>query len=486
MNVIVIGADANELAAAHCLARAGHRVSVIDERATPPDWPSEGWVAPRIARGLGLERAGVRTRGADPWASAPLPGGGNLELSSDMARSVAAIGRLNARDAAKWPTFCERMQHLARLLEWLYLQPPPAPTGRSAGDLAQLAAIGLRIRRLGRRGVEDFLRIAPMSVADLLDDWFESDALKGILGAAGLTNVCLGPRSGGTALRLLHRQAGNPPGVFRAPVSNVREVLAGMPGITVRRGERVSRIAVREGRVAGVVLAGGEELPAAIVVSGADPKRTLLDLADATWIDPDLVRAVRNVRSRGVVARVTLALERPSAASALVLAPSLDFLERAYDDAKYGRVSAAPYLETRAGIPRADGRHEISVRVQYAPYALRDGKWDDARRAALANTVLRTLSRHAPGYEAAAVERVHSPRELENEHGWPEGQEEQAEPALDQSFWMRPVPELARYRTPIGGLYLCGTGMHPGGGIAGASGYNAAREVIRDLRRPRG
>jgi phytoene dehydrogenase-like protein len=231
------------------------------------------------------------------------------------------------------------------------------------------------------------------------------------------------------------------------------------------------------------VLASGEEIAASVVASGADPKRTLLELTDTRWLDPELVRAVRSIRSRGVAARVTLALDRAPGFSTLIVAPALDYLERAYDHAKHGRVSQAPYLEARNGDRTADGRHRLDVHVQYAPYKLAHGEWDDGRRRALGESVVKVLSEQGVDCGSAVITRVVSPRDFEQEYGFPEGQIEHAEPGLDQLFWMRPVPALARYRTPIGGLYLCGPGTHPGGSVAGACGYNAAREILRDLRR---
>ncbi len=481
---VVIGSGVNELVAAHYLARAGHRAIVLDPRPGHQGALDEGgWVPPRVARELALERRGLKIQHSDPWITAPLPGGGHLELWRDMTRSVEAIRKLNPGDAAKWPLFCGRMARLARLLEQLYLAPPPDLMARGMADLARLGQLGLRVRRLGRQGIEDLLRVPPMSVADLLDDTFESDALKGILGAAGVMHLCQGPRSGGTALRLLHHSAGSPPGVFRPPLSNIGRVLSVLPGIEIRRGAGIGRISVREGRVTGVVLASGEEIAASVVASGADPKRTLLELTDTRWLDPELVRAVRSIRSRGVAARVTLACDRPPGFSALAVAPSLDYLERAYDDAKYGRVSQAPYLEARNGDRTADGRQRVEVHVQYAPCTLADGEWDDDRRRALGEIVVKVLSEHGADCGSAVITRVLSPRDLEQEYGFPEGQVEHAEPGLDQLFWMRPVPALARYRTPIEGLYLCGPGMHPGGSIAGACGHNAARVILQDLKR---
>jgi len=484
VSVLVIGAGVNELACAHTLARAGRRVLVLEGRAAHEDMALDrGWIPPRFIRELGLGPHGLKVDYPDPWAAVPLPDGGRLELWHDMARSVEAIRRVSPRDAAKWPEFCERMRALAHLLEQLYLQPPPDLMSRDPGDLAQLGVLGFRTRRLGRQGIEDLLRLLPMPVADWLDDWFECDALKGVLGAAGIMHLQQGPRSGGTAFVLLHHHVGSPAGVFRPPLSNLRSVLAGIRGVEIRRGADVARISVRKGHVAGVVLASGEEIPAALVVSGANPRRTLLELVDPGWLDPVVVRALRHVRCRGVVARVTLALERAPACPALAVAPSLDYIERAYDDAKYGRVSQRPYLEAVSGGPIAVGRRRVDVHVQYAPYALAGSDWNDERRAALGDLARKVLSQYLPVAGAAAVERVLAPRDLEERYGFPEGQEYHAELALDQALWMRPVPGWARYRTPIDGLYLCGPGTHPGGGVSGVPGYNAARAIVRDLRR---
>jgi len=464
---VVIGAGVNELVAAHMLARSDRKVLVIAERRNSST--EIGWVPPRIVRDLELEKHGLAIHRHDPWVATPLPAGGSLELWRDMARSVEAIRRVNPRDAEKWPAFCERMARLARLFEKLYLAPPPDPLS---------IGFAFRVRALGRHGIEDLLRLLPMSVADLLDDWFESDSLKAVLGAAGIMHHHQGPRGGGTAFRLLHHCVGNPAGVFRPPASNIGRVLAQLPGVGVRGAAEVARINVREGRVAGVVLSSGEEIAASLVLSGADPRRTLLGLVDPGWFDPAFVRAVRNIRCRGVVARVTLTLDRAPGFATLVVAPSLDYLERAYDDAKYGQVSRRPYLEARSN------ERQVQVYMQYAPYALADGAWDETRRIALGDSVLQMLSEHVPGLRELVTERsVLSPPELEALEGWPEGQAHHAELALDQALWMRPIPGWARYRTPIKGLYLCGAATHPGGGVAGAPGYNCAREVLRDLRR---
>jgi phytoene dehydrogenase-like protein len=478
---LVIGAGANELVCAHRLARTGRRVIVIAGRVANRAARAEpGWIPPRIVRELGLEQRGLVIERPDPWVSARVADGSRLELWQDMARSTEAIRRLSARDADKWPDFCARMQRLARLLEALYDAPPPDPTGRRLRELARLGALALRARGLGRQGIEDLLRLLPMPVADLLDDWFESDALKGVLGALGVMHLHQGPRASGTSFVLLHHHVGSPPGVFRPPVSNLASVLGALPGVEIRHGTEVSRIRVREARVCGATLANGEEIASPLVVSGAEPRHTLLEHVDPGWLDPEFARAVRNIRARGVTARVTLVLDRAPDFRTLAVAPSLDYLERAHDDAKYGRVSGAPSLEARYDGARSDGAHELDVQVQYAPYALADGEWNDARRAALAERVGEMLS---PRLGAAVIgSEVRSPRDLEIELGWPQGQPYHAELALDQALWMRPIPALAQYRAPIAGLYLCGAGMHPGAGIAGASGWHCAGAILRDSR----
>jgi phytoene dehydrogenase-like protein len=484
-DAVVIGAGANGLVAAHYLARAGRRVLVLDRREAADGRPDVGWVPPRIIRDLALHRHGVVTVQTDPWVVASLPGGGRLELWHDMEKSVAAIRKLSPRDASRWPEFSARLARIARLLEEVYAAPPPDPLGSAAGDLLGLAGLGWRVRRLGRQSITDLLRIVPMSVAELLDDWFETDALKGVVAALGVRHLHQGPRAGGTAFALLHHHAGSPPGVFRPPVSNLAAVLERMPGVEVRRGPgaEVARITVQKGRVRGVVLSSGDEIAAPLVASRADPRRTLLALLEPGWLDPDIVAAVRHIRSRGITARVTLDLDRVPGLAPLAVAPSLDYLERAHDDAKYGRVSSHPYLETASdGVP-SGGLRQVDVHVQYAPCTLADGAWDGARREELGQVVVKTLTDHAPELSAAITGRtVQSPHDLEAANAWPEGQPYQAELALDQVLHMRPTPALAGYRTPVSGLYLCGPAMHPGGGIAGACGANAARVMLRDGR----
>jgi len=441
-DAVVIGADVNGLVAAHYLARAGRRVLVVDEGAKPDTRPEIGWVPPKIVRELGI--TGVRIEQPDPWIAAPLSGGGRLELWRDVTKSAEAIRRLSPSDAAKWPEFCTRMRRLAGVLEALYVQPAPDVETREVGELLRIAGLGLHVRRLGKQTVIDLLRILPMSIAELLDDWFENDTLKGVLGAAGVWHLRQGPRAGGTAFNFLHHHVGSPPGVFRPPRSTITSVLAALPGVETRWGTEAAVVAVG-GRATGVRV-GSDEYSAAVVVSSADPQQTFEPLKPQ--LDAEFVRAVGNIKSRSIVARGTAKLERPADFKTLCLAPSLDHLERAYDDAKYGRTSARPYVEAVATDSRLD------LHVQYA-VTIDPG---------LVEKVAAAL-----GVPAGQVSL--EPQAGHLYHG---------ELTLDQILFMRPVPGWSRYRTPIEGLYLCGPGTHPGGGIAGAAGRNAARVILKE------
>jgi phytoene dehydrogenase-like protein len=442
-DAIVIGAGANGLVTAHCLARAGKRVLVVEQRQAPDPSADIGWVPPRVIQELGLRDLRLET--PDPWLTVPLDGANTFELSRDIGRSVEAIRRISPADAAKWPEFCTRMRTLAGVLERLYLAPPPDIETRDPRELARIGGLGLYVRRLGKQTVIDLARILPMSIAELLDDWFESDALKGALGALGIWHLKQGPRAGGTAFNFLHHHVGSPAGVFRPPRSNITAALAAKPGVEIRRGARAVVLATN-GRATGVVLEkSGETILAPLVVSSAPPRDTLQPIA--IELDPEFARAVGNIRARGIVARGTLTLGQLPVYSTLCIAPSLEYLERAYDDAKYGKDSAAPYVE----VQRFDGR--VELHVQFVPPGTHE---ELAERVAQVLKVQRDQVR----LQAAEQSLYHG------------------ELTLDQILFMRPVPGWSRYRMPLEGLYLCGSGTHPGGGIPGAAGRNAAREIV--------
>lgn len=433
-DVLVIGAGPDELVAARLLQQAGHRVTVVQEHALPDR--VDGWAPAQLG--------GLQATRRDPW----LRTNDGLELFADVQRSAQSIGRLSARDAQRWPEFCERMARLAGLLEKIYLQAPP-----SLIDLR----FALRVRRLGRRGMEDLMRVLPMPASELLDEWFESDILKGALCAFAVRDLQQGPRSAGTAFRLLHAHVGSPRGVFRPGTVDVAPLRS---GLTMREAQ-VARIDVRGGAVSGATLANGETLPATIVVAGAHPGRVLGELVEPGWIDPDLVRAARHIRSRGVAARARLELERAPQWPTLTLAGTADDVERAYDAVKYGRISERPVIDAVA-----DGA-ALDVHLQFVPHTAADTADIQAR-------LVKVLQPHVPPIRRVSVR---TPVDLERTYGWPQGQPHHAELSLDQALWMRPLPELAGYKTPVAGLWLCGPAMHPGAGVIGAAGYNCARAM---------
>jgi phytoene dehydrogenase-like protein len=520
-DAVVIGAGVNSLVAAWRLAAAGSRVRVLERRETgggslvteeiAPGFRVDtarhdiGWIPPVVARALAAR--GVALVRPDPEIVAPLADGGALLLSPDVAKSAAAIQPHSPRDAERWPEFARLMTRLAGFLESLYGAPPPRVPGAGFGDLVALGRLALRLRRLGKADMIELLRTVPMPVADLLDDWFESDALKGAVGAAGIKGILRGPRSGGTAFVLLHHLVGGRGVVARGGVGTLSTALAALAkkaGTEVRTGVEVKEITVRGGRATGVVTAAGEEIVARTVVSGADPRATFLGLVHPIHLDPEVVRAAGHIRFRGAVAKVNLSLDRLPAfrgvpdealAGAITIAPHLDYLERAYDHAKHGRVSERPFLEVR--IPSLvdpslapAGKHVASIWVQYVPYGKREtgngkreGNGERGKGKGVYETVIETLQQYAPGIENLVLHRqVLTPDDLEARFGLTEGSLYHGELGLDQILFMRPLGRWARYRTPIAGLYLCGAGSHPGGGTIGASGWLAAGAVLKDSR----
>jgi len=523
-DAIVIGSSPNELAAAALLGRAGRRVLLLEQgdRLGGPFVTEElapgfrvdacahdaGWIPPAIIRDLELERHGLSLLQPDALSMTPLAGAEPLVLWRDQARTIEGLRRRSPVDAERWSSFAAHMAKLAGFLEQLYSAPPPQPVSTRPADLFALLQAGLRLRGLGADAMVEFLRVLPMPVADLLDEWFTDAALKATLAAGGLQHLRQGPRSAGTTFTMLHHQVGRGAGCFRqrtaarGGMGALVEALAAAArarSVTLRTGAEVERIAVQHGRATGVVLASGEVLPCRTVLSGADPRRTFLDLVDAAQLDPEFLRAVRHIKYRGVWAKVNLALDElpefdggdgegmyAAALSGVIhIGPTMDYLERAYDGAKHGGVSASPMLE--AVIPSiADpslapaGKHVMSVAVQYVPYQPEDGAWTTERADALADRVVDLLSEHAPNLKGLIRQRqVLTPADLEARWGLAEGHLYQGELTLDQILFMRPVPGWSRSATPVEGLYLSGAAAHPGGGILGGPGALAARAVLK-------
>lgn len=521
--LILIGGGINGLVAAAYLAKAGVKVLLLEARdalgglaagGEPiPGFRCDvvasdaGWLLPDIAADLELGAAGLELVVPEACVFSPQDGARSLTLWTDPARTAAEIGRFSPEDAHRWPEFTAQVSRFAAVLEAVYAVTPPHVPDATGPDLRTLIGLGAKLRRLGRREMVEFLRVAPMPVADWLDDWFGGDALKGAVGAGGITRLFQGPRAAGTTFVMLHHQVGRPAGAVRGAhlvkggagaLAAVLATVAKGFGAEIRTTAPVREIVVRDGRAIGVALETGEHLAARQVVSSADPRRTLCGLLDAGHLDAEFLRAVRNIKCRGVSATVHLALgelPRFSAApsdealrGAITIAPSLDYLEHAYDDAKYGAVSRHPYLEAR--IPTLldpslapPGRHLLTIQMQYAPYHLRPGGWDAAAKDRLADLAIDTLSTYAPNVRGSVLGRhVVTPKDLEDRYGLTGGHGDHGELTLDQILFMRPVAGWARYRTPIEGLFLCGAGTHPGGGLAGAAGRNAAKEMLKERR----
>ena len=523
-DAIVIGAGHNGLVAATYMAKSGLKVLVVERReivggaaVTEQIFPGfdfdtgahrVGSLHPNLANDLALKRHGVKIVEADPTVFSPSLDERHLLLWRDSRQSVEELRKLSKADAEAWVPFQRLILKAARLLQAVGLVTPPDVTASDARDLWTMLKLGARLRGLGKRDMVEVMRIIPMSVSELLDDWFESDVLKGTLAASGITGMFQGPMASGTVHTFLYHHAGYDAGVIRPTtrvqggVGTLTEALASAAkehGVLIRSGRAVERVMVKEGRAVGVVLENGEEIGARRVVSNADPRRTFMSLVDTVHLSPEFVRKVRNMRFKGVCAKVHLVLgELPKFNGVpegslhlngiVSISPSLEYLERAYDDAKYGEPSQRPYLEisipsvTDPSMSRAVG-HAVSILAQYAPYQLKEGTWDSDRRDALGNTVVQTLAEYAPNVRSTVLQRhVMTPFDIEETYGLTEGNIYHGEVTLDQLFFMRPVPGYARYRTPIEGLYLCGAGTHPGGGVTGVPGYNAAREIMRDER----
>ena len=528
---IVVGAGHNALVTAAYLARAGKRTLILERRGhvggaaetgelggvrVPRLADTVGRIRPSVVKDLDLRSHGLRLVAPDVRVFAPQPDGRAVTLWADQGRTVAGLRDWSSADADAYPDFDRLVRSLGRFLADLAAETPPDVKAPGIGDALMGLKIGRTFRGLGKHDSHTILRVLPMAVADFVAEAFETDALRAVIAWRGVRQSSLGPWSAGSTAILLGDGAGNDGGAAGQTVFAIggpgalSEALASAAraaGAEVRCDAEVVAITSRDNHVTGVALASGEEILAPVVISGLDPKRTLVELADPVTIGPSMRWRAGNYRTPGVVAKVNLVVDRlPQFTAAngddeqllrgrILAAPGIDAIERAFDTAKYGKVSDTPVLE--ATIPSLvdpslvddapDGTHVVSVSAQYAPYKLRDGSWDDAGRAdAFGDQVVGVLDELAPGFGASVVAReVISPLDLERDYGLTGGHPLHGEQALDQFFLWRPFLGSGRYRLPIDGLYLCASGAHPGGGITGQPGQNAAREILADMKRRR-
>ncbi|HXX61352.1 MAG TPA: NAD(P)/FAD-dependent oxidoreductase [Candidatus Sulfotelmatobacter sp.] len=534
-DAIVVGGGHNGLTTAAYLARAGLRTLLLERRdrlggaaitdelmpgvRVPTLAHTVGRLRPDVYRELGLKGHGLILIQPEARVFAPQPDGRAVTLWADAARTAGELQARSAADAAAYPEFDRRVRALAGFLGRLATATPPDMSAPSAGDALAGLRLGVGYRGLGRRDGRDLLRTLPMAVADLVGESFGDDAVRATLATRGVLFTAMGPWSAGTAAVLLADSAGHDAGAAGqavmaqggpGAVADALAAAARAAGAELRVSAEVAAVTSAGGAVSGVVLASGEEIAAPIVAAGVDPVRLLEGLVDPVVLGPRLTWRAGHIRQPGMTAKVNLVLdglpaftglaagdgggaaggaaERRLRGRIVIGAPTIDALELAHDDAKYGRLARAPWLE--ATIPSLldptlapPGTHVMSAIVQGAPIRLREGTWAAARES-LGDRVLAALEAVAPGIGQRVVTRqVITPEDLEREYGLTGGHPLHAEPGLDQWFAWRPLVGLARYRLPLQGLYLVGSGAHPGGGVTAGPGANAAREILADARR---
>jgi phytoene dehydrogenase-like protein len=521
---IIVGGGHNGLVAAAYLARGGRKVLVLERRelvggcaVTEEIWPGyrvstaaylTSLLQERIVRELELPRFGYQVDAKDPAFFSAFPDGRHFFMWQDRAKTLAEIAKFSHHDAEVYPAYEDQLERLSQVVEGLLLTTPP-PFPPRAIDLVDYLKLAGKMRGLGPRDLVALVKIFTQSAAEFLDEWFQSEEVKVTLATDGVIGANGGPRSPGTAYILLHHCMGGVGGhrglwgFVRGGMGAVSEAIAASArakGVEIRVSAPVAKVLVRDGRARGVVLESGEEIASSTVASNLDPKLTFLRLLDPKDLDAEFVRAIRNFRIEGTSCKINLALNGlpeftaypggapsgpgPHHRATMHICPSIDYVERAWDDAKYGRASQRPLLELT--IPTMydatlapPGKHIMGIFLQYAPYTLREGTWDELREP-FGDRVISLIEEYAPNIRQIVEHRqVLSPLDLERRFGITGGNIFHGEMSLDQMFAMRPVAGWARYRTPVAGLYLCGSGAHPGGGVMGAPGFNCAREMLK-------
>ncbi len=522
-DVIVIGGGHNGLTNAAYLARAGKKVLVLERRhvlggaaVTEEVFPGfklsvcsyvVSLLRPEIIRDLDLPRHGLEILPLDGTFT-PMPSGDYLWRVNDHGKTRREIARHSKLDAEAYEEFGKAMQAMCRFVKPILGMVPPDPSTLNPRELMKLLFIGKRFQGLPSEDKYNQVQLMTMSAVDFLDQWFETDVLKATMSASGIIGTFLGVRSPGTAYVLLHHYMGEIDGAFRSwgfarggtgAISNAIAEAAREAGAEIRTQAAVARIIVKNNRAQGVVLANGDEIRADVVSSGVDPRLTFLKFIEEGCLPAEFLEDVRRYKFRGSSGKVNIALdalpdfkclpgEGAHLRGAISISPSLEYMERAYDDAKYGNFSRRPYVDIV--IPSLTdpsvappGKHVMSCFVQYAPYKLRPGlNWDEQREA-FGNNVIDTIAEYAPNVKGIIINKqVLTPLDLEREFGLSEGNIFQGELSLEQLFFLRPVPGYAQFRTPIKNLYMCGSATHPGGGIMGAPGRLAALEILKDVK----
>lgn len=523
-DTIVIGGGHNGLVTAAYLARASRKVLVLERRelvggcaVTEEIWPGyrvstgaylTSLMQERIVRELDLPRFGYQVDAKDPAFFSAFPDGRHFFMWQDRSKTLAEIAKFSRHDAEVYPAYEDQLERISQVVESLLLTTPPQFPPNGLGDFIDYLKLAGRLRGLSSKDTVALVKIFTQSAADLLDEWFESEQVKVTLATDGVIGANGGPRSPGTAYILLHHCMGGVAGhrglwgFVRGGMGAVSEAIAASArasGATIRTNAAVSQVLVRGGRASGVVLESGEEIEAATVASNLDPKITFLRLLEEKHLDGEFVAAIRRFRIEGTSCKINLALNGlpeftafpgapgPQHKATMHICPSVEYVERAWDDAKYGRPSERPLLELT--VPTMydpslapPGKHIMGIFLQYAPYTLREGTWDELREP-FGDRVMSLIEEYAPNIRQIVEHRqVLTPLDLERRFGITGGNIFHGEMSLDQMFVMRPVAGWARYRTPIRGLFLCGSGAHPGGGVMGAPGYNCAREMLRQGR----
>ena len=517
-DVIIIGSGVNSLVAASILSKAGKSVQVLESRSRIGGLASTNefvpgfkcntindaikWIDPRILKKLDLKSKGLELIQPDIVRTALGNNGEQIEFHLDSKKTAASIAKYSQEDSEKWNEFITYINKLTQFLEKIYELTPPNLPNVGLKELLKMRSILGPVRKHGTRGVVDLLRVAPMMMPELVDEWFENELLRSAIATAGIHHHSFGPYAAGTGYNLLHQHV-HANGVFHnahfikggtEKLALALKEISESFGAQIRCSAKVVSIDINNGACSGTTLDNGEKIEAEILVSGLDPNNTFMKLIGASKLSPNFQRQLNNIRYRGSTARVHFALNKlpkinniPEEKMITVFSinPSIEYLERASDGVKYGYPADNPYIEfTIPSLINNDfspqGKHVLSASVQYYPYQLRNNQWSDELKNDLKKNIVEAIEKVSPGFSSSIeASSLLSPLDFENEFGLTEGNFNHGEMTLDQFMFMRPTISTAQYKTPIENLYLCGPGNHPGGGIHGANGYNAAQEVLK-------